>query len=133
LPEGPDEGKVDAALFGAEPVRTRQPERALPDFAVIHEQRQKHRHLTLQLLWEEYYAVNPDGYQYSRFCHLYQRWRGSRYVVPRQEHKAGEKMFVDWAGLTIPIYSRTKRSNATGASVRGRARRHFVHLRRSDL
>ncbi len=107
LPDGWDEERVEAALFGAEPVRTRQPERALPDFAAIHEQRQKHRHVTLQLLWEEYRSANPDGYQYSRFCYLYQRWRGSRDVVLRQEHKAGEKMFVDWAGPTIPIYSRT--------------------------
>ena len=107
LPEDWDEEQAEAALFGSAPVRARQPERALPDFAAMHEQRQKHRHLTLQLLWEEYRAANPDGYQYSRFCYLYQRWRGSRDVVLRQEHKAGEKMFVDWAGPTIPIYSRT--------------------------
>jgi transposase len=107
LPEDWDEEQAEAALFGSAVVRTRQHERALPDFGAIHEQRQRHRHLTLQLLWEEYRAANPDGYQYSRFCYLYQRWRGSRDVVLRQEHKAGEKMFVDWAGPTIPIYSRT--------------------------
>ncbi len=45
-----------------------------------------------------------DGYRYSRFCELYQRWRRKQDVVLRQEHKAGEKLFVDWAGTTIPIY-----------------------------
>ena len=94
-------------LFGSQPVRTRQPERAAPDFAAMHEQRQKNKHLTLRLLWEEYRAANPDGYQYSRFCERFQRWRGTQDVVLRQEYKAGEKLFVDWAGPTIPIFSRT--------------------------
>ena len=81
-------------------------ERSQPDFAAIHEQLRQHRHLTLQLLWEEYRQANPDGYRYSRFCELYQRWRSKLDVVLRQEHKAGEKMFVDWAGATIPVYDR---------------------------
>jgi len=42
--------------------------------------------------------------QVSRFCGLYQRWRRKQDVVLRQEHKAGEKLFVDWAGDTIPTY-----------------------------
>ena len=63
-----------------------------------------HPHLTQQLLWEEYRQANPDGYRYCRFCELYQRWRSKQDVVLRQEHKAGEKLFVDWAGTTIPIY-----------------------------
>lgn len=98
---------MEAALFGAEPAQTREPERAVPDFAAIHQQRQTKRFVTLQLLWQEYREANPDGYGYSRFCELYQRWRGKQDVVLRQEYKAGEKLFVDWAGPTIPIYSRT--------------------------
>ena len=107
LPEGWDDKRVEAALFGSEPVRERRPERSVPDFAALHEQRQKHKHVTLQLLWEEYREANPEGYRYSRFCELYQRWRGSQDVVLRQEYTAGEKLFVDWAGPTVPIYSRT--------------------------
>jgi transposase len=61
-------------------------------------------HLTQQLRWEEYRQANPDGYRYSRFCELYERWRRKRGVVLRQEHKAGEDLFVDWAGTTMPIY-----------------------------
>jgi transposase len=108
LPEGWDEARVEAAVFPrpAIPVEQSQPARSQPDFAAIHEQLRRHRHLTLQLLWEEYHEANPDGYRYSRFCELYQRWRSKLDVVLRQEHKAGEKMFVDWAGATIPVYDR---------------------------
>lgn len=106
LPEGWDDACVDAALFprSTPPANERRPARSRPDFVSIHEQLQQHRHLTLQLLWEEYRQANPDGYRYSRFCELYQRWRSKLDVVLRQEHKAGEKMFVDWAGTTIPVY-----------------------------
>ena len=104
LPEGWDDNRLEDALFGTRPQRTTQPERPLPDFVAIREQLQRHRHLTLQLLWEEYRQAHPDGYGYSRFCELYQRWRRKQDVVLRQEHKAGEKMFVDWAGATIPVH-----------------------------
>ena len=106
-PDEQEEEKVEAALYGSEPVRSRPADRATPDFAALQQERQKSKSVTLQLLWEEYRAANPDGYQYSRFCYLYQRWRGAQDIVLRQEYKAGEKLFVDWAGPTIPIYSRT--------------------------
>jgi len=44
-------------------------------FARLHEELQRHPHLTLQLAWEEYRQAHPDGYAYSRFCELYQQWR----------------------------------------------------------
>jgi transposase len=109
LPEGWGDDRVEAALFPhAEPEP--QSQKAKPDFASIREQLQSHPHMTLQLAWEEYRAVNPDGYRYSRFCELYQRWRKKLDVVMRQEHKAGEKAFVDWAGATIPIHDRASGS-----------------------
>ena len=74
--------------------------------AQIHRQLQTHKHLTLQLLWEEYRETQPSGYGYSRFCELYQRWNRNRDVVLRHDHQAGEKMFVDWAGDTVPIHDR---------------------------
>jgi hypothetical protein len=96
----------------------------------MHEQLRSHKYVTLQLLWEEYRQANPDGYRYSRFCELYQRWRSKLDVVLRQEHKAGEKMFVDWAGATIPVYDRHTRPGLAGAVVRGRAGRQQLHLGR---
>jgi transposase len=103
LPEGWDEKRVEQTLFGdRRPVERRS--RALPDFASLHEQFQQHRHLTLQLAWEEYRQAHPEGFGYSRFCELYGRWSRKQDVVLRQNHKLGEKGFVDWAGETIPIH-----------------------------
>ena len=60
--------------------------------------------VTLQLLWYEYKQANPDdGYQYSQFCNLYRQWDKKLDVTLRQEHRAGEKLFVDYAGQTVPI------------------------------
>ena len=75
-----------------------------PDYAGIRRELQTNRHVTLQLLWEEYRAANPDGFRYSRYCDLYRNWLRGQEVVLRHEHKAGEKLFVDYAGPTIPIY-----------------------------
>lgn len=101
LPEGWDEARVEAALFPRiEPqvAVEKNPAHTIPDFAAIHEQLRSNKYVTLQLLWEEYRQGNPDGYRYSRFCELYQRWRSKLEVVLRQGRQAGEKMFVDWAG-----------------------------------
>jgi transposase len=99
-----DEQRVEQVLFGGQQVVKRLPEHILPDFAALHAQLQQHPHLTLQLAWEEYRQVHPEGYGYSRFCELYQRWRGKQDVVLRQVHQPGEKGFVDWAGATIPVH-----------------------------
>jgi len=64
---------------------------------------QTHKHVTLQLLWEEYREQHPDGYRYSRFCELYRRWLRRQEVALRHEHRAGEKLFVDYAGATILV------------------------------
>jgi transposase len=106
LPEDCDDGRLNELLFPAEPTGERPPARAPLDFTEIHHQLQSHKHVTLQLLWEEYRQSQPEGYRYSRFCELYRRWRRKQDVVLRQEHRAGEKTFVDWAGDTIPIYDR---------------------------
>jgi transposase len=98
-----EESRLAAALLPkppTEPQRGRQP---APDFAALHSELRRDRHLTLLLVWEEYRAQHPDGYRYSRFCELYQRWRRKQEVVLRQTHRAGEKLFVDYAGRTIPV------------------------------
>ena len=105
LPPDLDEGTLERQLFADDPwARTR--ETRLPDFASIHEEFRRHRHVTLQLLWEEYKESQPDGYQYSHFCELYNRWVQKLDLVLRQDHRVGEKMFVDHAGPTVPIVDR---------------------------
>ena len=59
--------------------------------------------VTLFLLWQEYRETHPKGYQYSWFCEYYRTWRGKLDVVMRQDHRAGEKLFVDYAGQTMAV------------------------------
>jgi len=70
------------------------------DFSKINIELRK-KGVTLQLLWSEYKDNNPDGLQYSRFCALYKEWTKYNTLVMRQTHKAGEKLFIDFSGLTI--------------------------------
>jgi transposase len=75
--------------------------RPQPDWTTIHREL-RNRDVTLQLLWLEYKQGARDGFQYSQFCRLYREWQKHLDVVMRQEHRAGEKLFVDFAGRTIP-------------------------------
>src|ERR1700739_871114 len=50
-----------------------------------------------------YIAQEPEGYRYSRFCELYRGWAGKLSVTMRQSHAGGEKLFVDYAGDTVPV------------------------------
>lgn len=59
--------------------------------------------VTLQLLWEEYRQQHPNGYQYSQFCYHFQNWRGSEELSMHMDHKAGDKMFVDFTGKHLPV------------------------------
>jgi transposase len=100
LPEELDEAGLEARLY---PAITGCPRRAQPDFPTIY-RALKRRGVTLELLWQEYREGYPeDGYGYSRFCELYRQWRGQLDLVMRQEHRAGEKLFVDYAGVGIAI------------------------------
>jgi transposase len=78
-----------------------------PDYNQLHQELQANKHVTLQLLWEEYREQHPDGYRYSRFCDLYRDWLKRQEVTLRQQHRAGEKLFVDYAGATVAIHNRT--------------------------
>lgn len=104
LPPDYDDRKLNELLFPSriEPCTSRNPPG--PDFAAVHRELQSNAHVTLQLLWEEYKQAHPDGYSRTRFYELYREWGLHLDVVLRQEHRAGEKLFVDYAGATIPIY-----------------------------
>jgi transposase len=99
LPEGLDEEGVGRLLF---PVREGNGVRPALDMIYLRNEMRK-KSVTLQLLWEEYRNHAPDGYSYSQFCQLYGDWLGRQAISLRQEHRAGEKLFVDFAGDTIPI------------------------------
>ena len=76
--------------------------RVKPDWALLHLELRK-PNVTLTLLWVEYRAIHPSGYGYSRFCDLYRAWKGRLTPTMRQNHIAGEKMFVDYAGATVEV------------------------------
>jgi transposase len=73
-----------------------------PDYAWIH-QELKRPGVTLQLLWEEYARSNDLAYKYTSFCIKYRLWAAGLARSMRQTHVAGEKLFVDYAGQTVPI------------------------------
>ncbi len=75
-----------------------------PNWQLIHKEL-KRKGVTLQLLWETYKSQQPDGYQYSWFAYRYRQWSKKHDVWMPQVHKAGEKVFVDYSGLKVPIWS----------------------------
>ena len=103
LPEGLSEEELERRLFPHEPVSYRK--EAEPDWAYVHRELRK-KGVTRQLLWEEYRVGTPQGYHYSQFCQRYRWWRKVLTPVLRMEHKAGEKMFVDYAGVTVAYTER---------------------------
>ena len=104
LPEGMDDAALEAAIF-AIPLPTQSP-RPEPEWAEVHRELQRHKGMTLRLLWLEYRTVHPNGYAYSRFCDRYKEWRGRLDVVLRQRYRGGEKAFVDYAGPKFEIVDR---------------------------
>ena len=103
-PETWGDQQIEQALFPQRPASVLWRKHPEPDWKQIHQELQTHKNLTLQLVWQEGRESDPDGYAYSRFCDLYRRWLKKLDLVLRQEHRAGEKMFVDYAGATIPIH-----------------------------
>ncbi len=81
-------------------------QRPQPDCNAIHQELKK-KGVTLYLLWEEYRQEHPGGYQLTQFCDIYRHWRKTVDVVMRQEHKAGDKAFSDFAGGTLSIVDET--------------------------
>lgn len=98
LPEELDDTALEAKLFAAR-ARAARPE---PDWEEVHKERQR-KGVTLLLLWQEYKAQHPTGYEYAAFTIHYRRWLGEQGVTMRQVHAAGEKLFVDYAGITLAI------------------------------
>jgi transposase len=102
LPAGLDEAALHARLYSREAPLARAP---APDFARLQAEL-KRPGVTRLLLWQEYKAAHPDGWQYSVFCDQYRRWLATQDLVLRQHHVPGEKCFVDYAGQTAGVVDR---------------------------
>ena len=99
LPEGLTDAELEARLYRARGAAVADPRE--PDWASV-QKKLTGKHVTLRLAWQEYLDVHAGGYGYSWFCERYRAWQERIDVVMRQSHKAGEKLFVDWAGDTLP-------------------------------
>jgi len=102
LPEDLTETVLEDKLYGSAGKKHGFRRVEEPDWALIHREL-KRKHVTLSILWDEYIAQNPDGYRYSWFCDLYRAWEGKLSVTMRQSHAGGDKLFVDYAGDTVPV------------------------------
>jgi transposase len=92
--------ELEAKLF--QPAVPRAARHLEPDYALIH-QELKRPGVTLQLLWEEYAQANALAYKYTSFCIKYREWAEGLKRSMRQVHVGGEKLFIDYAGQTVPI------------------------------
>ena len=102
--EGLSDEALEARLY--RPPVPRSSHQLAPDFGLIH-QELKRAGVTLMLLWEEYATSNPLAYKYTSFCIKYRAFAATQQRSMRQVHIAGEKLFVDYAGSTVPIVDAT--------------------------
>src|ERR1700726_2811832 len=102
LPPEMTDTALEEQLFTAVGKKQRHRRLAEPDWAAVHREL-KRKHVTLQILWDEYIERDPEGYRYSRFCELYRAWAARLSVTMRQSHAGGDKLFVDYAGDTVPV------------------------------
>jgi len=102
LPDELTDAVLEARLFGEVGTKRGHRRQEEPDWAAIHREL-KRKHVTLSILWDEYIEANPEGYRYSRFCELYRGWERRVSVTMRQTHGGGDKLFVDYAGDTVPV------------------------------
>ncbi len=114
LPENISDTELENLLFKQKTNKS-DSKRHMPSMESIHKEL-KRKGVTLQLLWYEYKQNNPDGYQYSYFCDLYQKWTKKIDISLRQKHRAGEKLFIDYAGHTVPIKN-PKTGETTNAQI----------------
>jgi transposase len=101
VPADLDEDQFRQRLRAAE--SPSPPQRYLPPMAEVHRELQR-KGVTLRLVWEEYHRAHPEGYAYTQFWEYYRRFCSQLEPALRQPHPAGERLFVDWAGMTIPLW-----------------------------
>jgi transposase len=101
LPDTLQDAQLEPLLFPPSQ-KIAASDRPLPDCPDIRKQLAR-KGVTLQLLWEEYQRDHPGGFGYSHFCKIYGDWKKTAVPSMLQQHKAGDKLFVDYAGLTLPL------------------------------
>ena len=96
-----NDDELQARLY--KPPVARESRQLEPDHAHIHRELCRPG-VTLQLLWEEYQQQHSgQAYKYSAFCEKYKAWARRLQRSMRQTHTGGDKLFVDYAGQTVPV------------------------------
>lgn len=97
-----DDQQLASVFYPASDTRA-SPHLELPDWVCVHQELRR-KGVTRHLLWEEYTQAYPNrSYSYPQYCYLYKAWANKQKRSMRQTHKAGDKLFVDYAGQTVPI------------------------------
>lgn len=104
LPDEVDEAALERRLF---PDRSKPPSRFIePDWFSVH-QELKFKGVTLLRLWGEHEErVGEKAHRYTQFSQRYRAWRKRQKRSMRQHHRAGEKVFIDHCGPTMPVIDR---------------------------
>ena len=115
LPAEMADSELERRLF---PVTRLTPahERPLPDWAWVHQELRR-KGVTLSLVWEEYRTTYPDGLGFTAFCNHYRARERRLPRTMRHRHRAGEKLFVHYAGYTVPVSHSPVRA-LTGRTIR---------------
>ena len=94
--------KISLTLFKDKQIVKKLPIKELPDVVYIHKEIAK-KGVTFELLWQEYKDVNPNGYGLSQFKEYYYRYKNRLNPSMRQTHIPGDKLFIDYSGLTMNV------------------------------
>jgi transposase len=105
LPADLTDDVLEGRLFARQGTKQGLRRRVEPDWSAVAVEL-KRPGVTLSILWEEYRAVHPDGYGFSRFCDLFRSFERRLTPTMRQVHIAGDKVFVDYSGKKLPIADR---------------------------
>ena len=128
LPEDLDDDSLERLLF-VQPERSSG--RGHPDARLERGHAElSEKGVTRQLLWEEYIDEHADGYSYSRFCELYREWAKQLNPTMRFDHKAGERAYIDFPGLTMAYIDPETREVKDASAVRRGARCEQLHVLR---
>jgi hypothetical protein len=104
--EAMSDAELDGRLYPKTPPLVVRPE---PDCAAVHLEMRRPG-VTLALLHVEFLGEHPDGLRYTAFCDRYREWQKRRSPVMRQTHIAGDKLFIDYAGMKAKLVDPTTRA-----------------------
>jgi len=124
-----EDAKLSALLFPELKQYQPKTDKPHPDWNYIHSELSK-KGMTRLLLWQEYKEQHPNGYGYSQFKEYYNRYKKILNPSMRQVHYAGDKLFVDFSGVTMPIANAITgeiRKAQIFVSVLGASGYTFVH------